>query len=222
MPAEILSLDMDWFNLYTSPRPKIHEFFIDLKKHCTLPSSVDIVPEHQYLYPWSVKLLGGLTYKRINIINIDEHHDFYSLRGVDFENGKEEVGCWNFFAFMVHEGLMSRYTWVSNSSKKSLSYSRRELERALDAGSKRIKHFKHHTYVRGWEDVFKIVHGRRFDGFLIVKSPGYTERRRAVYCAVNEALKEVLPKMKVRRYQCRLTFKKYRVHHRATKLFPLV
>lgn len=223
MPAEILSLDMDWFNLFSSSDLKegVRDFFAQLKSECVLPKSIDLVPEHQYLYPWSVKLLDGLTYRKMNVVNIDEHHDFYCLNGVDFDNDQSTVGCWNFFAFMAHQKLLGKYVWVTSSStKRGSDMERRGLWRDLRAAkSNRVREYKKSIKVVEASKLCSTVRRRAFDGFLIVRSPEYTLRRRSVYHAVDEALRAELPKCKIRRYECRTNFRNGRVHHRANSLF---
>lgn len=221
MPAEILSLDLDWFNTVDRGDLKfaIRHFFATLKRECKLPSFIDFVPEHQYLYPWSVKLLDRLSYRKMNVVNVDEHHDFYCLRKIDFDSESAEVGCWNFFAFMAHKKLMGNYTWVTNDSK-SAALSRMGLASDIkNARSPAVRKFKQKIKVVDSSKIFDILHARRFDGFMIIRSPEYTTTYRAVYYAVEEALKKELPHIRVRRYKCRENFKNGRVHRRASDLF---
>jgi len=223
MPAEILSLDMDWFNYLGDEDLKdgIRDFFATLKTKCVLPPSIDLVPEHQYLYPWSVKILDQLSYRKMNVVNVDEHHDFYCLGEVDFNDQDETVGCWNFFAFMAHQGLLSKYSWVTNATSKTGALrERRGLWRDLKrARSLSVKQYNKRIEVVHVDKLCKVVRNRKFDGFIIVRSPEYTLRRRSVYHAVDEALQTELPQCQVRRYKCRVNFKNSRVHHRANSLF---
>lgn len=223
MPAEILSLDMDWFNVFEDGdlRGDIRDFFAQLKSECVLPRSIDLVPEHHYLYPWSVKLLGGLTCRKMNVVNIDEHHDFYCLDEIDFNDQNATVGCWNFFAFMVHCRLLGKYSWVTNrTTKTGVDQESRCLFSDLrKARSRQVREYKKSIRVVDTKKLFNVVRRKTFDGFLIVRSPEYTLRRRAVYYAVDEALQAELPKCRVRRYKCRVNFRSGRVHHRANSLF---
>ncbi len=223
MPAEILSLDLDWFNSVEREDLKfeVRHFFATLKRECKLPRSIDFVPEHQYLYPWSIKLLDRLHYRKMNVINVDEHHDFYGLGRVDFEDEHAEVGCWNFFAFMAHKKLMGNYTWVTNNHTAVAAVHSRSnlLSDIKNANSLIVRKFKRNIKVVNSSKVFDILYGRRFDGFMIIRSPEYTDRYRAVYHAVEESLKRELPSTCVRRYKCRVSFKNNRVRHRAKNLF---
>jgi hypothetical protein len=225
MPAEILSLDLDWFNTAEREtlKDEIYDFFATLKTKCKLPRFIDYVPEHQYLYPWSVKILDGLPYRKMNVVNIDEHHDFYSLDEIDFDDPKATVGCWNFFGHMAHKKLMGKYTWVTNGSSASHrnGYGSRSdlLSDIRKAKSAHVKKFKQNVAVVNASKVFDAVHGKKFDGFMIIRSPVYTDTYRSVYHAVDEALASELPRTKVRRYKCRVNFKNNRVRHQANNLF---
>lgn len=223
MPAEILSLDLDWFNSVEREDLKfeVRHFFATLKRVCKLPKSIDFVPEHQYLYPWSVKLLDRTRCRKANIINIDEHHDFYSLEDVDFEDEATEVGCWNFFAFMAHKKLLGKYTWVTNDHTAGAAVHSRSnlLSDIRGANSLTVRKFKRDITVVNSSRVFEIITGRRFDGFMIIRSPEYTETYRAVYHAVEKSLAKELPRTRVRRYKCRVNFKNGLVRRRAKSLF---
>lgn len=223
MPAEILSLDLDWFNSVEKKDLKeaIQSFFACLKKECVLPKFIDFVPEHHYLYPWSVKLLDGLSYRKMNVINIDEHHDFYSLSCLDLGDESSTIGCWNFFAFMAHRKLMGKYTWVTNDhTKGGAQRNRIDLWKEIaETESKTVKRFKKRISVVDSREVFNMVRKKVFDGFIIIRSPEYTDNYRSVYCALEKALHEELPKKKIRRYQCRTNYNNGRVRHRANSLF---
>ena len=223
MPAEILSLDLDWFN--TVEREdlefEIRHFFATLKRQCKLPRNIDYVPEHQYLYPWSVKLLDRLSCRKMNVVNIDEHHDFYCLDRLKFNAPDENVGCWNFFAFMAHKKLMGNYTWVSNScsATSALGYRKELMNELKQAQSLAVREFKRNITVVNSAKIFDVLSGRRFDGFMIIRSPQYTDTYRRVYHAVEESLTKELPRARIRRYKCRVNFKNGRVRHRANSLF---
>lgn len=223
MPAEILSLDLDWFNTVEQEDLKfqIRHFFATLKRECKLPRCIDYVPEHQYLYPWSIKLLDRLSCRKTNVVNVDEHHDFYCLDQVELSVPYEDVGCWNFFAFMAHKKLMGSYTWVTNGSSvaSALVYKKELKDELKRARSCAVRNFKKNITVVNSAKVFEVLSGRRFDGFIIIRSPQYTETYRRVYHAVEEALAKELPRAQIRRYKCRVSFKNGRVRHRANSLF---
>lgn len=224
MPAEILSLDLDWFNSVEREDLKfeIRHFFATLKRECKLPRAIDYVPEHQYLYPWGMRLLSRLSCRKMNIVNIDEHHDFYCLRYIDFENKSSEVGCGNFFAYMAHKKMIGKYTWVTSSRAAGVRSATCRSELLTDIGDAKsltVRKLKQNIKVVNSSKVFDVLYGRRFDGFMIIRSPEYTDTYRAVYHAVEESLMKELPGIRVRRYKCRLNFENNLVHHRAKSLF---
>ena len=227
MPAEILSLDMDWFNYLSSykiSQPSkidlkrdIQKFFTRLNKECVLPEYVDLVSEHHYLYPWSMKLMERLFFNTMNVINIDDHHDFYNLGWLKYCE-EDEVNCSNFFGIMVDQNLLENYTWICNRNYKNNQ--KKDLLSSLKKGSITIQEFKENVEVYTREDVFNVLSGKKFDGFIIVRSPKYTFSRRTVYDAVNKALDK--EKLKVRQYTCRSIFRHHKVGQRANSLFQTV
>jgi len=70
----ILSLDLDWFNaIETSELPSyLRYFFESLRARCMLPKSVAIMTEHQYLYPWCLRLRRLKHAKMVNVVNMEE------------------------------------------------------------------------------------------------------------------------------------------------------
>jgi hypothetical protein len=184
-PVHVLSLDLDWFNAIetTELRPYVAYFFDRLRALCSLPRNVAILVEHHYLYPWCVQLMRRARATQVDVVNIDAHHDFYRLAEIeDFDAHK--VGCGNFFAFMAHEGVLHRYTWVTNRSRLFTTVVLRpELLDAIDAArSPRVKRFRRGVAVRRMQDVWAAVAGRTFHGFAIVTSPGHTRTRLVQKC----------------------------------------
>ncbi len=231
MPAEILSLDLDWFNHLRKDRLQtgIFKFFDTLSNECTFPKRIDLMPEHQYLYPWCVRLLEKRPYRKINMINVDQHHDFYSLSEIEdihcqkvgLDDSEATVGCWNFFAFMVQRKMLGRYTWIT-SQRKEHRIEREEadlLEAIRDCKSLTVRRFREKINVGGVGQVSDLVRGKKFDGFVIVRSPLYTKNFRSVYHILDKALERFFPRTQVRRYRCRVNFKNGLVYRRAQSLF---
>ena len=193
MHLRILSLDLDWFNFSElgDIAADIDIFFYRLKKTCKLPRVIHFAKEHQYLYPWTNTLSKGITHNRVSVVNIDQHHDFYCLNSVeDFDDLYEYIGCGNFFAFIAHKGILKQYTWVCQSV--GVSTCRDDLRHEIQGGSSSIRRFGRSggVSVVGRTDVFKTLRNRKFDGFIIVRSPEYTTYASTVYRAVNNALKD--------------------------------
>lgn len=199
--ARILSLDLDWFNggFQKKLNSRIYDFFDTLRKKCTLPRTFSLVTEHHYLYPWSVKLLHKLKRKKLEVVNIDEHHDFYWLSKLKFDDPCQSIDCGNFFAFMAHKKLLHKYTWVSNQGDYAPPQNlRRELSLA---SSDIVKKFQSNIAVVDADAVFESVKNTKFDGFIIVRSPEYTLNSHAVYRSVGNTLNKLFPKKKIKRYK---------------------
>lgn len=210
MPLNILSLDLDWFNF--SLKEDIHEtvddFFCKLKRECVLPRTIYIAKEHQYLYPWSTDLLSQqwkrprankITYRKIRVTNIDEHHDFYFLRKIKFDSMSSIVGCGNFFAYMAHEGLLSEYTWILGENV--VTKPRKELKQELyRAKSRVLRGFGRFIRIVRQSEAFSVLKNQKFDGFIIVKSPEYVFWKET-YAAVDEVLARRFSGYKLQRCQ---------------------
>jgi hypothetical protein len=199
--ARVLSLDLDWFN--DSPKKgltsRIYDFFDTLKQKCSLPRSFHLVTEHHYLYPWGVKLLHKLKRKKLEVVNIDEHHDFYWLSGLKFNDPNESIDCGNFFAFMAHKRLLHKYTWIYNRQDLGPSQNlRRELSLA---SSNVVKKFQPKISVIEGKAVFDSIEGMKFDGFIIVRSPEYTLNSHVVYRTVGTTLSKLFPTKRIKRYK---------------------
>ncbi len=205
----VLSLDLDWFNYIQRSqsvpigqfRAEIDQFFARLSKSCSLPSRLSIMKEHHYLYPWANALAIKHSAHKINIVNIDEHHDFYNLRDSAWKNGKRWVDCTNFFGFMAHDRRLGDYLWVTTETTKEASWVHGKdlMANIKQARSPMIRQFcpkrslPRHRFIQA-------VKGRKFDGFVIVRSPQYTANHRSVYHAVDLALSKWLPKIKVKKH----------------------
>lgn len=221
MPADILSLDLDWFNFLPPEerREGIEDFFAFIKEKCVLPEVIDWVPEHQYLYPWSLRVMKRVSCRKVRVVNVDEHHDFYYLHEEKLGDHQSIVGCWNFFGHMAYKGLMSDYIWVTNDrTKTGARGSRRDLMSEL-VGTGISSKFRRKIQVTHIDGLTNAIKNRKFDGFLIVQSPEYTKNYRSVYHNTELALESVLPEVRIRRYKCRENFRNGRVHHRANALF---
>ena len=184
----ILSLDLDWFNTRISlgrrrkVKPAelsadedIRRFCYRLADSCVLPTRIAYVVEHQYMYPWCLKRLERSGEDKVDVVNIDEHHDFYDCGYIDRGTS---VSCGNFLAWMARDGLLGSYTWVNNAQADSTARAMsKHLRSELDILSRitngraevlnKVKIFKKNQ-------VFRAVSGKSFNGFIIVKSPEYT------------------------------------------------
>jgi len=94
-PLNILSLDLDWFNSVRHYKlcHTIRNFFQCLNNKCTLPDDVILMTDHHYLYPWCLNLLQSHNKSKVDVVNIDQHHDFYGLEEIDFSSNTASIDC---------------------------------------------------------------------------------------------------------------------------------
>ncbi len=189
----ILSLDLDWFNGsgWQQAADHISSFFSDLCLNCELPSSVTLMSEHQYLYPWCRRLLLDRQADKADIVNLDEHHDFYWLEDIE-DYDEHFIDCGNFFAFMAYKRILGKYTWVTTADDlSSLATARREMDGYLSVARKHVvrlvsKRAKVHSRRKVWD----VLRGQKFDGFCIVKSANYVKNGPIIYEQVNQILRD--------------------------------
>lgn len=197
---KVLSLDLDWFNSagnLKDRKEKIESFFDEVSLHCILPSEVVILKEHQYLYPWCKDMLRLRMKSKIDIVNIDEHHDFYYLEDIR-RYPSTPIDCGNFFAFMTYDNMVSSYAWVTNSNQGYAG--RRDIITEMNSShSFRVRQLADRVKVYGMNGVWRAIRGKRFDAFAIIQSPGYTLHSPVTCAAVD---KIVNSKFKVRRNKC--------------------
>ncbi len=218
----ILSLDLDWFNgvHYYKLRRAIRDFFECLNNRCTLPDDITLITDHHYLYPWCLSLLQSRNKSKVDVINIDDHHDFYYLQGVDFSSKAAKIDCGNFFAFMAHENILRNYTWVTGGDVRVVRADRLTLMKSVSqARSKGVLSLADRINVHCSGSMSKVITGQHFDAFTIVKSPGYTTRQKTVYKTVEDIVGKRFPKS-VRRNKCRADYR-YSQRHEKRKLFKV-
>lgn len=193
----VLSLDLDWFNFVPRQEKEhfIRNFFLQLKTLCVLPKNIYLMKEHHYLYPWCCKLLKHNKAKQVEIINIDEHHDFYFAEDIkDFSFS--QVDCANFFCFMAHEFLLSKYTWICGCDNKQVLGQRSRMISELNrAKSSALRNFQFRVKVRCRDKAMEVLKNKKIDAFAIIKSLDYTHDQDLVFNCINDILKEFLIKI---------------------------
>lgn len=172
---KILSLDLDWFN--TLAPSQIEGICVKIASSCKLPPTIDFVREHHYLYPWVLPIMQGCKSEDVEVVNIDEHHDFYCAYEIE---RSDRVTCGNFFAWMLSEGILSKYSWVTNcASTAQVKCAEEGLQaEAETVTSNLLDSFSNFicnsvsTHKRS--DVIELLAGQIFDGFLVCESRHYT------------------------------------------------
>lgn len=188
----VLNLDLDWFNFLPKCRvlPFTRKFFSELHSKCFLPPSVMLMEEHQYVYPWCLSLMRNCRAKQVEIINVDQHHDFYIDGLCNPDDDYSSITCANFFAFMAHENLISKYTWVCDAGHTGAVVTQRaDIVRCIkDSCSRKVRNFRKNIFVRRRQRAIEILSGKRIDGFAIIKSPDYTNHAELIFSSVENIL----------------------------------
>lgn len=210
----ILSIDLDYFNYVSqyggrqATRLEVEAFFERLIRLNRLPTAVAWMQEHQYLYPWVLRLLKSRRAQKVNVVNVDEHHDFYSIGEMrDFK--KSYVSCADFFGFMVFDGIMGCYEWVNNENQHSLIRGRREIVNECEVNPNlKVASWGYNNarnlQVWGRKRTWSALEGRVFDGVAIIESPAYTKKLATIRRA---ALKVLRAKgFDIRAHQCKTDF----------------
>ena len=210
----ILSVDLDYFNYRSDygsvpdTRKEVTAFFERLVQWNHLPTKIAWMREHQYLYPWSLRLLRSRRAQKVNVVNVDEHHDFYSVGTLkDFK--RAHVSCANFFGFMVYDGILNHYEWVNNERQHSNRWGRDEVvnECEINCNPKVARwgnRSAHLLHVWGLKRVWSALEGRVFDGVAIIESPAYTRKLGTIRNAAQKVLRA--EGFEVKTHQCKTDF----------------
>lgn len=104
----LVSVDMDWFNGQSRPTTKLRRLLKHIPKNTP---AIITVQHHEFLPQLRKWVASGRVQTPFNIINIDEHHDYYNapIRGKNV--GRIDCGNWG---FDIPLGWYDRYTWVYN------------------------------------------------------------------------------------------------------------
>jgi len=104
-----LTVDLDYFNGEDEPTSKLETIIKKIPQN--IPST--FVIEHHKILPFFNKLLKYYTINRpINIINMDQHHDYYG--GVEQDTRMRHINCgnWGYFLPLCY----SKFVWVYGNS----------------------------------------------------------------------------------------------------------
>ncbi len=224
MKINVLSIDLDWFNYVLDWKVKhkeIVKFFSNLFQRCSMPSSVAWMHEHQYLYPWVLQMLKNSRESQVNIVNIDEHHDFYGARWIKNFN-KSTISCADFFAFMAHEGILWEYEWITNNMTHNALWGHNEvIDEVENCRSTQVQSMASNRRIQTWprEKVWSILDGRKFDAVALFDSPEYTSHLKTISRAAMKVFTE--KGIEVRKHTCKKNFS-YRRRKRLnmSTLFP--
>lgn len=181
----VLSFDLDFLNSC----PDKTGFVLRLTRRLQLPRTVFWMREHHYLYPLVVRLLHARRAATVDVVNLDEHHDFYDAASItNYDCGW--VGCGNFFPFMVHDGVLREYTWVHNARKALNRLKRSDLlaettGHPWDADADVLRR----AVVMPAASMWSRAWAAPFDVFAVCESPGWTDSCVKTACSVRRLLR---------------------------------
>lgn len=108
----LISVDLDWLNGQSDPIDKLKKLLRYIPKNTP---SVMTVEHHEFLPQLHRWIKSGKIPTPFNILNIDEHHDYYFVFNsspVFVKN--REINCGN-WGYHVPTNWYNRLTWVCNS-----------------------------------------------------------------------------------------------------------
>jgi hypothetical protein len=119
MPGTLVSIDLDWLNGAESPIDKLQR----LLRHIPRKVPAVITIEHHEFLPHLRRWIKSKEVPiPLNIINFDEHHDFYYGRPPLDPNGTEtDCGNWG---FRLPIKWYRRFTWVHNTNTEFIDWDR--------------------------------------------------------------------------------------------------
>jgi len=110
MSRTLISVDLDWFNGKSNPLDKLRELLQHIPK---ITPAIMTVEHHEFLPQLRQWIKSGKVKTPFNIVNIDEHHDYYS-NPPPYDPHGTETHCGN-WGFRLPLEWYDRYTWVNNS-----------------------------------------------------------------------------------------------------------
>lgn len=131
MSRTLLSIDLDWLNDAANPLDKLCELLHHIPKTTPVIMTVE---HHEFLPQLHRWIESGKVKIPFNIINIDEHHDYYQNMEPHDPDGTA-INCGN-WGFRLPIEWYDRYTWVHNTEGMSIDWDK--AKRWLD--DRRIKH----------------------------------------------------------------------------------
>jgi len=109
MTGTLFSLDLDWFNCQKDPRGKLAEILSHIPP--TTPAVLTV--EHHEFLPYLERWINqGKVPIPFNVMNVDEHHDYYP-NPEPYDPDGSETCCGN-WGFRLPMEWYRRYTWVQN------------------------------------------------------------------------------------------------------------
>jgi len=107
MKGTVVSVDLDWLNGSDDPASKIR----GLLKHIPRKTpTIMTVEHHEFLGQLRRWVRNGTVPVPFNLVNIDEHHDYY-VNCAPYDPDGAEVNC-GVWGYRIPPEWYRRYTWV--------------------------------------------------------------------------------------------------------------
>lgn len=137
MTKTLISVDLDWLNGARCPIGKLKELLQYIPREIPVVMTIE---HHQFLPHLRRWIKSGKIQTPFNIINLDEHHDYY-INCPPFHPGGTKTNCGN-WGYRLPQKWYSRFTWVQNSSPTSVDWTAAQqwLKERNIASSARNRH----------------------------------------------------------------------------------
>ncbi len=112
MLKTLVSIDLDWLNKKSDPVRSLRGILRNIPR--SVPA-IMTVEHHEFLPQLRKWIKAGTVTTPFNILNIDEHHDYYAnVPPFHPEGTKINCGVWG---YRLPTDWYCRYTWVHNHTK---------------------------------------------------------------------------------------------------------
>ena len=117
MTGTLISIDLDWLNSVKSPIDKLQGLLRYIPRKVP---SVMTIEHHEFLPHLRRWIKSGEVSTPFNVINFDEHHDYYISRPPLHPDGTEtDCGNWG---YRLPLKWYRRLTWVHNTHPESIDW----------------------------------------------------------------------------------------------------
>jgi hypothetical protein len=112
MLKTLVSIDLDWLNNVSNPVRVIRGMLKNIPR--SVPA-IMTVEHHEFLPQLRKWVDAGVVPTPFNLLNIDEHHDYYANLPPFHPDGTEiNCGVWG---YRIPVDWYCRYTWVNNNAR---------------------------------------------------------------------------------------------------------
>lgn len=109
MSKTLISVDLDWFNGKSNPLDKLCKLLHHIPKRTPVIMTVE---HHEFIPQLRQWIKSGKVKTPFDIVNIDEHHDYY-LDKSPFDPNGTGINCAN-WGFRIPLEWYNKYTWIRN------------------------------------------------------------------------------------------------------------